>query len=90
MKAKPTCEACSFFAQDEDPRDGVCRRHAPRPVSSAINAVWPTVFASAWCGEWRPEARGMPSGYFPADKCAHGVPAGEPCARCAGGTTKDE
>ena len=54
------CKNCIFFSPDEDGGDiGECRRHAPKPKSYApdsdivtLNAVWPDVCSSDWCGEW--------------------------------------
>lgn len=58
------CETCRFFWQDRDLTE--CRRYAPRRMlvdvdtstlededSSASFRLWPSVFATDWCGEWR-------------------------------------
>jgi ATP-dependent Clp protease ATP-binding subunit ClpA len=66
---KPACETCRFWDPTfED--EGQCRRHAPRAVQWGQNrgededagdtfALWPTVPASMWCGEYERAAEAV-------------------------------
>lgn len=42
----PCCRNCAFAVGTE------CRRNAPEARRGP--AVWPTIKASDWCGEWQP------------------------------------
>lgn len=61
---RAVCENCRFFRRDQDriyfSGNGECRRHAPRPIAGDpcdppedVNAWWPEVGRTDWCGEWR-------------------------------------
>ncbi len=46
-----TCKTCRFYDPFPDrPSMGRCRRHAPRPGTTAH---WPSVNDFDWCGEWQ-------------------------------------
>ncbi len=49
---KPTCETCVYWsAQIEDKKDGVCRKHAPRAITSFGVADWALTMDGEFCGE---------------------------------------
>jgi len=60
------CGGCLFFQSIElDGYDGLCRRHAPRPMVIGLRddgrpdvykvvADWPQVTAEDWCGDHQP------------------------------------
>ncbi len=45
------CQTCAFFNAEKTQ----CRRYAPQPKAegNAAVAVWPTVNATDWCGEYK-------------------------------------
>jgi hypothetical protein len=43
------CETCVFFQAATTQ----CRRHAPKAEGDSTVAVWPTVAAADWCGEYK-------------------------------------
>jgi hypothetical protein len=60
------CGNCRFFRAFDDGKDtdgeadGMCLRHAPLPIAGdpqappdEMNAWWPVISESLWCGEWR-------------------------------------
>ena len=52
----PSCASCRYSVM-KNPLQGTCNRHAPKPAIgvTAVNwALWPTVHAGDWCGEWTP------------------------------------
>ena len=46
------CQTCAHYAE----KPSECRRYAPQPTGSDNKAQWPTVSASDWCGEYKPDA----------------------------------
>ena len=48
------CKSCAFFNQSATE----CRRYAPQPSQNDAVASWPTVAASDWCGEYKPDQLG--------------------------------
>lgn len=59
------CMTCKFWAESGD-EQGLCRRHAPRPISvktpnaikegemcewDSYNPAWPTTWSGEFCGE---------------------------------------
>ena len=57
-----TCEECKFWdtavkmAGDDQDLTGLCRRHAPVPITSRNGAgEWPFTEDSDWCGEYQPK-----------------------------------
>ena len=54
-----TCKTCRFYDPFPDrPSMGRCRRHAPRPGTTAH---WPSVNDFDWCGEWQEKPHQKPS-----------------------------
>ena len=52
----PSCASCRYSVM-QNALQGTCNRHAPKPAIgiTAVNwALWPTVHAGDWCGEWTP------------------------------------
>jgi len=57
------CENCAYFKEDvryygKETSMGICRRHAPKPVTVAeewvtLITVWPQVSYTDHCGEWK-------------------------------------
>lgn len=65
MSEKPTCATCRFCiglfgaAVSPDETTGMCVRRAPTPAINtfaAVNAVWPSVSVTSWCGEYEARA----------------------------------
>ena len=58
---KRGCERCLFYEPPTEPERehrGICRRHSPRVLIHAYEAVtyWPLVTPDDWCGEAKPTA----------------------------------
>lgn len=74
-----SCNTCRLWQVKEGGRDGICRRHPPRPEirdtskhapATRLEVVWPSTMPSDWCGEWRPLNAGDVRHVVPASPTA--------------------
>jgi hypothetical protein len=58
-EAGKSCSSCEYWLRHPSPKrkgEGECRRHAPQPVGSDVNAKWPRILGDEWCGEYQPRS----------------------------------
>jgi hypothetical protein len=54
MVTTTRCSNCYSWEELEDHQRGRCRRHAPTPSLSGLEALWPITRADDWCGQFEP------------------------------------
>lgn len=68
MKKKYECRTCMFWLNENESKQGSCRRFPPVPVAvieqnllkgtpeMVIKPFFPTMLDFGWCGEWQQRA----------------------------------